>query len=592
MNLIDFINPFSGSADSITLVSVLIIMVVAILSIGYLLLAFFQFRKFFSQDAHEIADSEKLKDLIFEFKSGLIDVNGQKKSFNSFHNKVGKAALLNLFFNDKVLNSISNMLVGLGILGTFLGLSKGVSGFVMDSTDTIKDSIGSLLGGMGTAFISSIWGMLSSLVFIFVYQLVRHAVARKTDRFYASMDQAFLITELEHVQYQEEQLKKSLREVVKEYFVQEEEGIERAPKYYYREILLNSRNQTLALSSFADDLARLMEDMIEKLLDINTNKFKEIIEQKLVPILEQLLEVKAQGTSDVLKEVLNALKDAMKEMLNDFKESISGETKGEMAQLAITLGKVTEALESMPSDIQGLSEDLTENMKDLAETIKIVVMDIYKDQDRSEIMRKATQDEASEKLKSILDGVGKNVGSLLAQQSGSAEKLAEVLEIVDGVVAKNNQSIESFRQLLSNSRETFTTMQTSSHALSEASTSLVAGSKAIESNNKEVKEAVQTFVSSNNDSIEKIRSLQLELTSRTNEFLAQFSKMEDGIDAVFEQFNEGLEGYTHSLNDALSGSIGKYTDSSKSAIEAINGLTRELTDSVEGLTEVLSKTRS
>ena len=48
------------------------------------------------------------------------------------------------------------------------------------------------------------------------------------------MDQEFLMTELDHEQYQEEQLKKSLRSVVKEYFVQEEDGQERPPKYYYR----------------------------------------------------------------------------------------------------------------------------------------------------------------------------------------------------------------------------------------------------------------------------------------------------------------------------------------------------------------------
>jgi hypothetical protein len=239
MNLIDYINPFSESADSITQISVMMIWSVAILSAAYLLIAYFRFRRFFVQDAHTIADSKKLRDLVFEFKSGLIDYKEQKKSFKSFQDKVNKGALLNLFFNDKLLNSVSNMLVGFGILGTFLGLSKGVSGFVMDSTETIKASIGSLLGGMGTAFISSIWGMALSLIFIFIYQLVRHRVAKRTDKFYAAMDREFLITELEYEEYQKRQLKESLRGVVKEYFVQEEDGVERAPKYYYRELLLN-----------------------------------------------------------------------------------------------------------------------------------------------------------------------------------------------------------------------------------------------------------------------------------------------------------------------------------------------------------------
>lgn len=591
MDLIDYINPFSESADSITQISVLSIFGITVLSITYLLVTFYKFYIFFKQDANTIADSEKLKDLVFKFKSGLIELNGVKKSFTSFQVKVNKPALLNLFFNDKVLNSISNLLVGFGILGTFLGLSKGVSNFIMDNAETIKDSIGKLLGGMGTAFISSIWGMFSSLVFIFIYQVIRHAVAKRTDKFYALMDQEFLITELEHEAYEEAQLKKSLREVVKEYFVQEEAGIERAPKYYYRELLLNSKNQTSSLSNFADDLAGILEDMLDKLLEINSEKFKEIIEDKLMPILEQLRKEKEESASGALDGVLSSLQDAMKEMLTDFKDSISGETKGEMASLAESLSKVTDALGNMPGDIQGLSQDLTGNMNELSNSINDVVKGIYKEQERSEEIRKESQNIANEKLKHILDSVGDNVGSLMDQQVLSSNKLSEILSTVDGVISKNNQSIDSFRQLLTNSKETFDNIQNSSKALTEASAGLVEGARSIESNNKTVKEAVQTFVTANNENIDKIRLLQSEVNGKTKEFLNEFSKMEVGIDSVFEKFNDGLDGYTINLNDALSGSIGKFVDSSKSAIDAINGLTRDLTESVEELTDVMSNNK-
>jgi hypothetical protein len=591
MDLIDYINPFSESADSITQISVLSIYGVAIFSIIYLLYKYYKFYVFFKQDANTIADSEKLKELIFKFKSGLIELNGVKKSFTSFQVKVNKPALLNLFFNDKVLNSISNILVGFGILGTFLGLSKGVSGFIMDNTDTIKDSIGSLLGGMGTAFISSIWGMLSSLIFIFIYQVIRHAVAKITDKFYALMDQEFLITELEHELYQEKQLKQTLSEVVKEYFVQDEDGIERGPKYYYRELLLNSKNQTSSLSNFADDLASVLEDMLDKLLEINSEKFKEIIEDKLMPILEQLRQEKEESASGALEGVLNSLKDAMKDMLIDFKDSISGETKGEMASLADSLSKVTDALGNMPGDIQGLSQDLTGNMNELSNSINDVVKGIYKEQERSEEIRKESQDLANEKLKRILDSVGDNVGSLMDQQELSSNKLSEILNTVDGVISKNNQSIDSFRQLLTNSKEAFDNIQYSSKALTEASAGLVEGAKSIESNNKTVEAAVQTFITANNENIDKIRLLQSEVNSKTEEFLNQFSKLEGGIDNVFEKFNDGLNGYSKNLNDALSRAIGNFVDSSVKASDALGGLSRELNESVSVLTEVMSKNK-
>ena len=98
MDLIDYINPFSESADSITQISVLSIFGITVLSITYLLVTFYKFYIFFKQDANTIADSEKLKNLVFNFKSGLIELNGVKKSFTSFQVKVNKPALLNLFF--------------------------------------------------------------------------------------------------------------------------------------------------------------------------------------------------------------------------------------------------------------------------------------------------------------------------------------------------------------------------------------------------------------------------------------------------------------------------------------------------------------
>ena len=589
MDLLDYINPFSESADSITQVSVLIIFSVAFASIIYLIITYIGFRKFFNQDTGLIIKSEKLNNILFDFKSGLIEHDGNKKSFERFQDKVNKSVLLNLFFNDKVLNAVSNMLVGFGILGTFLGLSKGVSGFEMDSTDAIKESIGSLLSGMGTAFISSIWGMFSSLLFIFIYQLVRHEVAKKTDQFYALMDQEFFFSELDKESHQNELLKDSLRDVVKEYFVQEEDGQERTPKYYYRELLHNAQAQTSSLSTFVDDLGEVLEDMMDELLKTNSNYFKEIIDEKLMPILEQLRKEKEESASGALEGVLNSLQDAMKEMLNDFKDSISGETKGEMETLTRSLSHVTEALGNMPEDIKGLSSGLTENMNDLANTIQIVVKDIYKEQERSEEMRKETQDQANVQLKGILDGVGENVGSLLEQQSISAKKLAEVLDTVDDIVSKNNDGIKSFQQLLNNSKATFENIKASSDALTDATSALMEGANALESNNKAVKEAVQSFVSENNESIDKIRSLQDEVISKTKEFLNQFSKMEDGIDNVFGQFNDGLEKYTENLSAALSEELVLFTDSTASALESISGLTEQIPESIDNLAEMISK---
>ena len=61
-------------------------------------------------------------------------------------------------------------MTGLGILGTFVGLVLGVGGFDTSTTDAVMVSITHLLGGMSTAFLTSIVGVLLSLAFSHIYK--------------------------------------------------------------------------------------------------------------------------------------------------------------------------------------------------------------------------------------------------------------------------------------------------------------------------------------------------------------------------------------------------------------------------------------
>jgi arsenate reductase-like glutaredoxin family protein len=70
-------------------------------------------------------------------------------------------------------------------------------------------------------------------------------------------------------------------------------------------------------------------------------------------------------------------------------------------------------------------------MNELSNSINDVVKGIYKEQERSEEIRKESQNIANEKLKHILDSVGDNVGSLMDQQALSSDKLSEILNRED-----------------------------------------------------------------------------------------------------------------------------------------------------------------
>lgn len=89
------------------------------------------------------------------------------------------------FFNS----GISGALTGLGILGTFLGLSMGLGSFNGEDIYTISDNVGPLLSGMKVAFHTSVYGIFFSLLFNFVYRSIMADAYEKLENFHNAFRQ-------------------------------------------------------------------------------------------------------------------------------------------------------------------------------------------------------------------------------------------------------------------------------------------------------------------------------------------------------------------------------------------------------------------
>lgn len=89
------------------------------------------------------------------------------------------------FFNS----GISGTMTGLGILGTFIGLSLGLGSFQGDDIYTISDNVGPLLSGMKVAFHTSVYGIIFSLVFQFVYRSIMADAYEKLEYFLSTFRQ-------------------------------------------------------------------------------------------------------------------------------------------------------------------------------------------------------------------------------------------------------------------------------------------------------------------------------------------------------------------------------------------------------------------
>lgn len=82
-----------------------------------------------------------------------------------------------------LLSIIPGVMTGLGILGTFIGLAFGLQNFDTSNAEAITNSIAPLMDGIKIAFHTSIYGMVFSLIFNFVYKKNLEDAYNTVDRF-------------------------------------------------------------------------------------------------------------------------------------------------------------------------------------------------------------------------------------------------------------------------------------------------------------------------------------------------------------------------------------------------------------------------
>ncbi|MBR2570582.1 MAG: MotA/TolQ/ExbB proton channel family protein [Clostridia bacterium] len=84
--------------------------------------------------------------------------------------------------------AVPGLMVSLGFLGTLIGISTGLSNFSMDTSDAVMQAIQRLLPSMQYAFMTSIVGVVASVLLTLITRIVSGAAVRALDDFHAAMN--------------------------------------------------------------------------------------------------------------------------------------------------------------------------------------------------------------------------------------------------------------------------------------------------------------------------------------------------------------------------------------------------------------------
>lgn len=226
-------------------------------------------------------------------------------------------------------SAVAGTMTGLGILGTFLGLSMGLGSFTGNDIYTISDNVGPLLTGMKVAFHTSVYGIFFSLIFSFIYRGIMADAYHKLENFHKAFKQfamPIVVTEDENaaamVVYQAKIANslKQIQELLQGNAMEQTAGVERIVNQFmeqmnhslgvnFRQFGDTLRETGQAQVVYAENCKELI-DATASLIEVNRN-----VQKALIKVMDRQEEFAGELKSQ--KEKLETACDEMSDEIGN-----------------------------------------------------------------------------------------------------------------------------------------------------------------------------------------------------------------------------------------------------------------------------------
>ena len=488
--------------------------------------------------------------------------------------------LLEPHLNLRFWNSVPALLVGFGILGTFVGLVWGLIPFSdIDFTQTgqIQNAIKELLSGISTAFVTSVWGMLTSLLFNWLEKSEVSRVSRKIANLQRAIDRLFTLTTQEEIAIQQE---------------------------------VELEQQTAALKSFSTDLADKIKIAMSPSLD------------KLNTTVEELRQQKEESSTD-----------AIGKLIKEFQDSLSSSTVTQMEELAQTVGTAAQSLKNLPDQMQDMiagvqnqidqtrqllsvtSEEQTDQMKKMFGEMLVALREANQDavaahSETANVVNEKMRQIAAE-MQDLLDSaanrMSKHVEQAAAQLSGSVQdaeqSVGSILQLLQPQIEAFDKQIANSQQMLTKGREMLQQMDASIVNVRELiettqvfSKQLTTGATQLESAGLQLTQASDAFnrenekyLTASRETTQQIQDTLVQSKQLLDDFAQRFQTIDTGLQGIFGEMEKGLNSYAVSTRESINGYLGEFSNQLTQASGALAGSVEALSDSVEELTDMNEK---
>ena len=520
--------------------------------------------------------------------------------------------------NHRLLNAGSGLLVGFGLLGTFLGLTIGVMDFDSGSTEAIQSSINELLNGMGTAFATSLVGMACSLIYIILEKITLNRFQRNITKLCELLDDEYYISQPEKYALIYERMNTNLFAL---FASKDEQGKELKPGNVLRELLEENKKQNMYLSGLSEEVIftqanKAMQESLKPLVE-QVNQVAVVLGEKLDSFADS---VKSPG-DNMANSIVKDLKDAIDNMANELRTSLSDSMSGKIGGLETAV----QSLASFPIQIENMTQSMTNNFSKIEELINRLasntastnndIINSVKEQiglattnmsnltqnlqttmDRIDKQFSESSNASTEKLNGMLKEVERVITQLNSQAEQTShsiiQKQKSTNEHSDELLKQFQISIENAKSMLDDVKNTLgqfkalqiETNEATSH-LSQVSKDASTATSSLQTAQSRFNEQCKINIDKNIQATERIQAALEESKTLPNTYVNSFSDIKDSLQIIFAQLAQGLNEYsqtvktnTQNLLDSYTATVNDGIQQLKGAIELLGGVVEEIAD--------------
>lgn len=548
---------FQGTLGHITIVWVFSILCLFIL---YGIWAFLKTRKI-------IKDCDSLsfpttKDELNNTKVGRLLLNNELDQTSDYiEDTINTSAVAaNYNVNLRLFQSFPSILTSLGILGTFVGLAYSVWHFDSSSSESIRASIETLLSGMGTAFLTSVAGMLCSVLFLWFERSRYNRLSNSVDAFCARINKqyhrpsgALLDAGLEKISNKIDGLQLSIGNDLDKVL-----GEKVAP------IMKDISHQIDGLElTFGDDLDK-------------------VFDEKVTPIMTEI----SHKLENPAKTVADSLLSEFKKLSDNFADRLTEKVNGKMNELLQQFILATNEMKGVPAAINTATENLIKSGEMSIEAQKEFTKET---QSRFEKYTEELTSAVKEQLSEIQHQMESTSGAL----KGIPEEIAHSVEAQKTVTEEFSQQIAKLGSIEAIYSAAIEKITSANQDLADAKSNINALTNKISDVATSIENASNGIVESTENMLadfERINNLNQVVATQVKGYSDRISGIENGLKGIFDEIEKGLNRYASTSSKNMQGLLDTFTTAVAKASQEISNATSPLHEAVSGILNALEKT--